>query len=113
MKGDHKVLRTTRQTFNLGKSTLLFSEEMWKEHGVPLDTGRPMWPPQGDQYPQGWLPGANASNKVIEPSIQKAMQNPESEVMRQGKFSTQQDCYGDKELKAISHLSNFGGTAPE
>lgn len=45
--------------------------------------------------------------------MQKAMQNPESEVMRQGKFSTQQDCYGDKELKAISHLSNFSGTAQE
>lgn len=67
----------------------------------------------GDEYPQGWFPGANSSNKVIEPSMQKAMQNPESEVMRQGKFSTQQDCYGDKELKAISHLSNFSGTAQE
>lgn len=55
----------------------------------------------------------NASNKVIEPAARGAAHNPESEVMRQGKFATQQDCYGDKELKAIPSLSNFSSAAPE
>lgn len=72
-----------------------------------------MWLPQGGQHPQGWCPVLNASNKVIEPAARRAVHKPESEVMRQGKFSTQQDCYGDKELKAIPHLSIFSSGVPE
>lgn len=71
-----------------------------------------MWPPQGDHHPWGWLPVVNVPNNVIEPSSQKAVHNPECEVMRQGKFSTQQDCYSDKELKAIAHVSNFSSHSP-
>lgn len=47
-------------------------------------TDEPMWPPQGDQHPQRWLPVMNASSKVIQPAARRAVRNPESEVMRRG-----------------------------